>query len=74
MAEEKLHLMYLNRITQVHWTITGGRVGWGNQSGEISQEVMAIIQGGLEQDGSSAGGEKWLGSEYFEGRVNRTCC
>lgn len=32
---------------------------WGNQSRETS-EVMAIIQGGLEQDGSSGGGEELL--------------
>lgn len=40
---------------------------WGNQNRESCQEVMAIIHGGLEQDGGVGGGEKWLDSEYFEG-------
>lgn len=39
-----------------------------NQNRETCSEVMAVVQGGLEQDGSSAGGEKWLDFEYFKGQ------
>lgn len=41
---------------------------WGNQSRETRSEVMAIVQGGLEQDGSSGGGEKWFDFECFQGQ------